>query len=173
MPPNKPTFYLVLLGAPLLMAVVVFLGSLYFVNVEVGINPNSCGMNQRASSSIPARKSPLVIQRVSTPAYVTESMEPADTEEIKAEAVQESPDAEARSLLEPPFYKPSNEELAKLSREQLVIYNGIMEDYLKFYAEWSKNTPDDLEAWNRKVQEYNQEIRFMLGREAYNMINFR
>lgn len=173
MPPNKPTFYLVLLGAPLLMAVVVFLGSLYFVNVEVGINPNSCGMNQHASSSIPARKSPLVLQRVSTPAYVTESMEPADNEEIKAEAVQESPDAEARSLLEPPFYKPSNEELAKLSREQLVIYNGIMEDYLKFYAEWSKNTPDDLEAWNRKVQEYNQEIRFMLGREAYNMINFR
>lgn len=80
---------------------------------------------------------------------------------------------ETQSLTEPPFYKPSNEDLAKLNTEQLVIYNGIMEDYLKFYVEWSKNTPDDVETWNRKVQECNQQIRFMLGLEAANMINFR
>lgn len=173
MPQNRPTFYLVLFGAPLLVAVVAFLGSLYFVNVEGGINPNSTGLKQHASSSIPVRKPPLDLQRVSTPAQVTESMEPADPTEGGPKAVQKAPEAEAQSLLEPPFYKPRNEDLAKLNPEQLVIYNGIMEDYLKFYAEWSKNTPDDVEAWNRKVQECNQQIRFMLGREAYNLINFR
>lgn len=173
MPLNKPTSYLVLFGAPLLVAVVAFLGSLYFVNVEVGTNPNSSGLKQHASSSIPVRKPPLDLQPVSTPAQVTEIMEPADPAERRPEAVQEAPEAAAQSLLEPPFYKPSNEDLAKLNPEQLVIYNGIMEDYLKFYEEWSKNTPDDVEAWNLKIQECNQQIRFMLGLEASNLINFR
>ena len=54
-----------------------------------------------------------------------------------------------------------------------MIYKGILEDYLTFYAEWSKNTPDDVEAWNQKIQECNQQIRFMLGLEASNLINFR
>jgi hypothetical protein len=170
---NKPTSYLVLFGAPLLVAVGAFLMSLYFVKVEGGTNSNSSGLKQQATSSIPVRKPPLDLQRVSTPAQVTESTEPADPTEGGPKAVQEAPGAEAQSLLEPPFYKPQNEDLAKLNPEQLVIYNGIMEDYLKFYAEWSKNTPDDVEAWNRKVQECNQQIRFMLGREAYNLINFR
>jgi hypothetical protein len=170
MPLNKPTSYLLLFGAPLLVAVGAFLMSLYFAEVEAGIHPEILPQNQPTTSVISDRPVRLDSLRSTTP-QVADA--PSDPIESMAESSQETPTVEPQSLKEPPFYKPSNEDLAKLNPEQLVIYNGILEDYLKFYAEWSKNTPDDVEAWNRKIQECNQQIRFMLGREAYNLINFR
>jgi len=170
MPLNKPTSYLVFFGTPLLVAVGAFSVSLYFAEIEGGVHPEIRPQSQPTTSVISKR--PVRLDPLRSPAtqVADASSDPIDS---ISESSRETPMVEPQSLKEPPFYKPSNEDVAKLNPEQLVIYNGIMEDYLKFYAEWSKNTPDDLEAWNRKVQECNQQIRFMLGREVYNMINFR
>jgi hypothetical protein len=170
MPRNKPTFYLVFLGAPLLVAAGAFLVSLYFAGVEAGIHPEIPPQNQPRTSVISDRSVRLDSLRSTTP-QVADA--PSDPIKSMTESSPETPTVEPQSLEEPPFYKPSNEDLAKLNPEQLIIYNGILEDYLKFYTEWSKNTPDDVEAWNRKIQECNQQIRFMLGREVSNLINFR
>lgn len=167
---NKPPSYWVLFGAPLLVAAGAFLGSLYFVTIEGGITSETLLRNQQTTSVIsdpPVRLEPLISDAphlADAPSVPIQSM---------SEPPQETPMVEPETPLEPPFYKPNQEDLAKLNPEQLVMYNGILEDYLKFYAEWSKNTPDDVEAWNNKVRECNQQIRFMLGREAYNLINFR
>lgn len=170
MPLNKPTSYLVLFGIPLLAAAGTFLASLYFAGVEAGIHPEILPQNQPTTSVVSDRPVRLDSLRSTAPQVADV---PSDPIESMAESSQETPTVEPEPLKEPPFYKPSNEDLAKLNPEQLVIYNGIMEDYLKFYEEWSKNTPDDVEAWNLKIQECNQQIRFMLGLEASNLINFR
>jgi hypothetical protein len=170
MPLNKTTSYLVLFGAPLLVAVGVFSVSLYFTEVDGGTHQWIHPKRQSTTSVISDRPVHLDPLRPNTPQVADVPSDPID---LNSKSSQETPMVETQSLTEPPFYKPSNEDLAKLNPEQLAIYNGIMEDYLKFYAEWSKNTPDDVEAWNRKIQECNQQIRFMLGLEAANLINFR
>jgi hypothetical protein len=170
MPQKKPAFYPVLFGVPLLLAVVTFLLSLYFAEIDEGIR-QEIHPPQQPVSRPPERLHRLDSMGSSSAVQVPEvSVAPAVS---ISESSQQSPESEPQTLKEPPFYKPSNEDLAKLSQEQLVIYHGIMEDYLKFYAEWSQNSPNDVEAWNRKVEECNQQIRLMLGLEAANIINFR
>ena len=170
MPLNKRIFYLVFFGAPLLVAAGAFLASLYFAGVEAGSHSVIPPQNQPTTSVISDRPVRLDSPRSTVPQVANV---PSDPIESMAESSQETPTVEPQSLKEPPFYKPSNEDLERLNPEQLVIYKGILEDYLTFYAEWSKNTPDDVEAWNQKIQECNQQIRFMLGLEASNLINFR
>lgn len=124
-----------------------------------------------------AESAPLAVQRFKTQDQLLEntvgynirdsSFGKAISTESKASSITLN-NAESKKLKEPPFYKADPMAIANLSCDQLAAYNAILEDYLKFFKEWSQKYPMDTNIWDEKNKEYEDQLVLMLGSSAYN-----
>lgn len=73
---------------------------------------------------------------------------------------------EPEAMKKPFFYAVQTADLSKLNEEQQKVYAGTQEEYIEFYKEWINKWPHDPEAWNKKMNELQQDLAMRIGPEG-------
>lgn len=69
----------------------------------------------------------------------------------------------SEEITKPIFYEVRPSGLGQLSEDQQKCYAASQQEYMTFYNQWVNTWPHDLEAWNKKLTELQQDLAMRIG----------